>query len=117
MSDDALDRVLAEISGMRGEMVGIRADVAGQTQELAGIRADAANQRGEITRLRADLTMQMGRVLDDIAGLRDDMLVVSARLDRVDTTVHSAVTELRTLHRSFARLASRVTVLEDKDQG
>ena len=39
------------------------------------------------------LARQIERVINDVAGLKDDVTVVLARLDRIDATTHSLVTE------------------------
>jgi uncharacterized protein (DUF3084 family) len=120
MSEELLGRILNELMGMRADLDGMRADLDGVRVELSGLRTEQERQRVEIetlrrdiTRLRTDLSAQMERVLNEQAALRDDMTVVMARLDRVDTTSHGAVTELRALHRQFTRLAARVTALEE----
>jgi hypothetical protein len=41
------------------------------------------------------LARQIERVINDVAGLKDDVMVVLARLDRIDATTHSLVTEVR----------------------
>jgi hypothetical protein len=41
------------------------------------------------------LARQIERVLNDVAGLKDDVTVVLARLDRIDATTRSLVTEVR----------------------
>jgi hypothetical protein len=41
------------------------------------------------------LARQFERVISDLATLKDDAMVVMARLDRIDATVQSLVVELR----------------------
>jgi hypothetical protein len=53
------------------------------------------------------------RLINDVTGLKDDMIVVMARLDRIDATTHSLVTEVRAVHSPHDRLARRVDRLED----
>ncbi|HEX2479836.1 MAG TPA: hypothetical protein VHK45_11195 [Geminicoccaceae bacterium] len=43
----------------------------------------------------AFIARQLERLVNDVAGLKDDMTVVMARLDRLDATTHSLVTEVR----------------------
>jgi hypothetical protein len=38
---------------------------------------------------------QVERLVNDMAGLKDDMVGLMARLDRLDATTHSLVTEVR----------------------
>jgi hypothetical protein len=44
------------------------------------------------------LARQIERVINDVAGLKEDVRVVLARLDRVDATTRSLVTEVRAMH-------------------
>jgi hypothetical protein len=44
------------------------------------------------------LARQIERVINDVGGLKDDVMVVLARLDRIDATTHSLVTEVRAMH-------------------
>ena len=55
---------------------------------------------------------QLERVLGELAGFRDDMTVVMARLDRIDATTQSLVNEVRAMHSRHGRLARRVDRLE-----
>lgn len=41
---------------------------------------------------------QLERVITDMASLKDDMMVVMARLDRIDATAQSLVVEVRAMH-------------------
>jgi hypothetical protein len=43
----------------------------------------------------AFIARQLERLVNDVAGLKDDMTVVMARLDRLEATTHSLVTEVR----------------------
>jgi hypothetical protein len=43
------------------------------------------------------LARQIERVINDVAGLKDDETVVLARLDRIDATTHSLVPEVRAM--------------------
>ena len=80
------------------------------------------------TRLRRSaaqrLARQLERLVNDVAGLKDDMTVVMARLDRIDASTRAAVDrmdittrgvldELRAMHRRHDRLGKRVERLED----
>ena len=59
------------------------------------------------------LARQIERVINDVAGLKDDVTVVLARLDRIDATTHSLVTEVRAMHSRHDRVARRVDRLEE----
>ena len=61
------------------------------------------------------LARQMERVINDVAGLKDDMMVVLARLDRIDATTHSLVTEVRAMHSRHDRLSRRVERIEERE--
>jgi hypothetical protein len=61
----------------------------------------------------AFIARQLERLVNDVAGLEDDMTVVIARLDRLDATTHSLVTEVRARHSRHDRVAKRVERLED----
>jgi hypothetical protein len=56
------------------------------------------------------------RLVNDIVGLKDDMTVVMARLDRIEATTHSLVTEVRAMHSRHDRVAKRVERLEDTNR-
>jgi hypothetical protein len=43
----------------------------------------------------AFIARQLERLIHDVAGLTDDMTVIMARLDRLDATTQSLVTEVR----------------------
>lgn len=58
------------------------------------------------------IARQLDRVLGELAGFRDDMTVVMARLDRIDATAQSMVTEIRAMHSRHDRLARRMDRLE-----
>ena len=49
------------------------------------------------------LARQIERLINDVAGLKDDVTVVLARLDRVDATTHNLVTEVRAMHSRHER--------------
>jgi hypothetical protein len=61
----------------------------------------------------AFIARQLERLVNDMAGLTDDMVVVMARLDRLDATTHSLVTEVRAMHSRHDRVARRVERLEE----
>jgi hypothetical protein len=44
------------------------------------------------------LARQLERVITDLATVKDDMMVVMARLDRIDATAQSLVVEVRAMH-------------------
>jgi uncharacterized protein YoxC len=74
--------------------------------------------RQEIKVAKVDLEFlarQIERLLNDVAGLKDDVMVVLARLDRVDATTHSLVTEVRAMHSRHERLSRRVDRLEERE--
>jgi hypothetical protein len=49
------------------------------------------------------LARQIERVIGDVAGLKNDMFVVLARLDHIDATTHSLATEVRAMHSRHER--------------
>jgi hypothetical protein len=64
----------------------------------------------------AFIARQLERLVNDMAGLKDDMVVVMARLDRLDATTHSLVTEMRAMHSRHDRVARRVERLEEANR-
>jgi hypothetical protein len=76
-------------------------------------------------RIMAEITLefiarQLDRVIADIADLKADMTVVMARLERVDTTVRSAVDETGALTHEVRALAgqqSRQRLKLDRPEG
>jgi hypothetical protein len=74
----------------------------------------------------AFIARQLERLVNDVAGLKDDMMVVMARLDRIDTSTRAAVDrmeittrgvldELRAMHSRHDRVAKRER-LEDANR-
>jgi hypothetical protein len=72
----------------------------------------------------AFIARQLERLVNDMAGLKDDMTVVMARLDRLDASTRAAVDrmeittrgvldELRAMHCRHDRLGKRVERLEE----
>jgi DNA anti-recombination protein RmuC len=61
------------------------------------------------------LARQIERVINDVAGLKDDMMVVLARLDRIDATTHSLVTEVRAMPTRHDRLGRRLDRVEERE--
>jgi hypothetical protein len=55
----------------------------------------------------AFIARQLERLVNDMAGLKDDMIVVMARLDRLDAATQSLVTEVRAMHSRHERSAKR----------
>ena len=51
------------------------------------------------------LARQLERLINDVAGLKDDMTVVMARLDRLDATTDRLVTAMRAMHSRPDRVA------------
>jgi ubiquinone biosynthesis protein UbiJ len=60
------------------------------------------------------LARQIEWVINEVAGLKDDVSVVLARLDRVNTTTHSLVVEVRAMHSRHERLSRRVDRIEER---
>jgi hypothetical protein len=54
------------------------------------------------------LARQIERVITDLATLKDDAMVVMARLDRIDASLQSLVVEVRAMHSRHERLARQV---------
>ena len=63
----------------------------------------------------AFIVRPLERLVNDVAGLKDDMTVVMARLDRLDATTRSLVTEVRAMHSRHERLSCRVDRLEERE--
>jgi hypothetical protein len=80
---------------------------------------EPAPSRKEVKVAKLDLeflSRPIERVTNDIAGLKeDDVTVVLARLDRVDATTHSLVTEVRAMHSRHERLSCRVDRIEERE--
>jgi hypothetical protein len=62
------------------------------------------------------IARQLQRLVNDMAGLKDDMTGVMSRLDRLDATTHSLVTEVRAMHSRHDRVVRRVERLEEADR-
>jgi len=60
------------------------------------------------------LAEQQATILTELRTMRDDLLVVSAILMRLDGTVSGLVQEVRAMHSQHARLSNRVRALEEK---
>jgi hypothetical protein len=61
------------------------------------------------------LARQMERMINDLAGLKDDVMVLTARVERLDATVQSLVVEVRAMHSRHERLVRRVDRLEGQE--
>ena len=58
------------------------------------------------------IARQQTRMLDEVAGVRDDLIVLGAITSRVETSVSALITEVRAMHSRHARLDRRVRELE-----
>ena len=58
---------------------------------------------------------QLERLTSDVAGLRDDMAVLTSIVLRQDTTMAALLTEMRATHSQNARMADRVRRLETQE--
>jgi sRNA-binding protein len=60
------------------------------------------------------LAAQQDRILAELAGLRDDVRVTAAIVQRLDGTMSGALNEIRAEHARSDRLAERVRRLEEE---
>ncbi len=60
---------------------------------------------------------QLERLTGNVAGLRDDMSVLTSIVLRQDATLTALLTEMRATHSQMARIADRVRRLETQDRG
>jgi len=60
------------------------------------------------------LAQQQGRILSEIGILRDDMMVLSAIVRRMDATMAGMLEEIRAVHAQHARLDHRVAQIENR---
>ena len=58
---------------------------------------------------------QLDRLTTDVAGLRDDMAVLTSVVLRQDATPTALLTEVRATHSQHARMADRVRRLETQE--
>ena len=58
---------------------------------------------------------QLDRLTGDVAGLRDDMAVLTSIVLRQDATLTALLTEVRATHSQIARTADRVRRLETQE--
>jgi ubiquinone biosynthesis protein UbiJ len=61
------------------------------------------------------IARQLDRLTNDVAQRRDDLLVLTAMVTRIDNTLRALLDEVRAMHTQFARLNERVRKLEDSD--
>ena len=61
------------------------------------------------------LARQLDRLINEFAGLKDDMAVVIARLDRMEATNNILAAEARAMQNRYERRTKRVDGLEDRD--
>jgi hypothetical protein len=64
----------------------------------------------------AFIAWRLAQLVNDMAGLKDDMMMVMARLNRLDATTHSLVTEVRAMHSGHDRVVRRVEHLKEADR-
>ena len=60
------------------------------------------------------IARQLDRVLAEQAGIRDEMLVLGARMHKVEASLDVLVSEVRAMRNSLSRIETRVTRLEDE---
>lgn len=63
------------------------------------------------------LARQQERLITDVAGLRDDMRVLTAIVLRQENTLHSVLDQLRAMVAQAQRTVDRVRKLEEKVDG
>ena len=61
------------------------------------------------------LARQLDRLINEFAGLKDDMAVVIARLDRMEATNNILAAEARAMQNRCERRTKRVDGLEERD--
>jgi hypothetical protein len=59
------------------------------------------------------LSRQIERLVSDIAGLRDDMRVLTANGDRQDSTLTRLLDEMRAVYAQVARMGDRIRKMEE----
>ena len=96
---------------------GTRVQIAGSHGTIGGPSPRARHSELRHGRNRLGLHCSAAGALGhDVAGLKDDTTVVMARLDRLDATTHSLVTEVRALHSRHDRIAKRVKRFEEAER-
>jgi hypothetical protein len=74
-----LERMTA---GLRGEMSELRAELRGEMSELRGeLRGEMSELRGEMSELRGEMSELRDEMAQLDAGLRGEMVTLSARID------------------------------------
>jgi cell division protein FtsB len=61
------------------------------------------------------LARQLDRLIDDVVDLRDDMAVLSARLERMEATSNVLLAQTRAMHNRHERLAARAERADDQE--
>lgn len=56
---------------------------------------------------------QLERLIGDVADTRDDIIVVTAMVTRLEASLQALTVETRAMQRQFARMNERVRKLED----
>jgi septal ring factor EnvC (AmiA/AmiB activator) len=59
------------------------------------------------------ISQQLERVLTEQAIIRDDIIVVTAMVTRLEASLQALTVEVRAIQRQIARMNDRVTKLED----
>jgi hypothetical protein len=137
-----LERVTAELTALRAEVVGVRGEMATKgelaalraematKEDLATVRAETATMRAEMATMRAEMATKedfaacaknvdvtlLGRQMLELLAMKDDVTVLTAIAQRLDHTMtrqmNDVLTEVRAEHSRMDRLPSRVRALE-----
>ncbi len=115
------DRVLAELTAIRGDMTAMRADVSGLLSRTEALESRMDRLQTEHLKTRTDIMARIDRLSDVVTALREDMRVTSAATDSQRRVHEHTREELRDqaeivmlLRRQVMSLNERVTALEGK---
>jgi predicted nucleic acid-binding Zn-ribbon protein len=106
----------ARLSGLDTRMSDLETRMSGLEVRMSKVEAGQSRLEAEQASMRRDIGLQIERVLNRQNELSDDLTSVMVRLGRMDNATRMAVDEMIATQSLHARLASRVTILEQKDQ-
>jgi hypothetical protein len=132
MSDqpDQFAQILAEIAGLRGDLVGVKTELRDELvgvktelrDELVGVNTELRHElvgvktelRHELVGVRSDLMARMDRLQDALTAIRDDIGVNMGRADAAVRAHAGTREDVRGLEEQFGLMWRKIRHLENR---
>lgn len=92
------------------------ADLDNAVTPIEPLAASLAKLEAEQVTLHADLREQNIRLINEVGALKDDINLLAARLQGIDSTMRALIDETRAVHCQEARLTAHLTEIDNKGQ-